>query len=162
MLFSKEKVVKIFLDFISIIRFKSFDTTSEDGRSKERYRLIALSSSTNIIVKATTSLLGLITVPLTVNYLGKELFGLWMVLSSLVAWMQLSDFGIANGLINALSEAYGKDDKAAASSYIVTALISLIVIAIVATSVLYGVYPEIYGYPPLFLFIMIIILVAVR
>ena len=125
------------MDFISIIRFKSFDTTSEDGRSKERYRLIALSSSTNIIVKATTSLLGLITVPLTVNYLGKELFGLWMVLSSLVAWMQLSDFGIANGLINALSEAYGKDDKAAASSYIVTALISLIVIAIVLVFPLY-------------------------
>lgn len=47
------------------------------------------------------------------------------------------------------------------SKRVINFLTSLIVIAIVATSVLYGVYPEIYGYPPLFLFIMIIILLSI-
>jgi len=114
----------------SVLRLTPFDTSTEDGRSKERYRLIALSSSSSLVTKLATSLIGLVTVPLTINYLGKELFGLWMVISSLVVWMQLADFGIINGLANALSEAHGRDDKIAACGYFTSALVATLVTSI--------------------------------
>jgi len=111
--------------FINIHRLKSFDTSSEAGRSQERYRLIALSSSSSFFSKIIISLTGLISVPLTINYLGKEQFGLWMVISSLVVWLQLTDLGIGNGLVNALAEANGRNDKELACSCFTTAFYSI-------------------------------------
>ena len=105
-----------------ILGFKSFDTSTEQGRSKERYRLIALSGIVGLAAKLVTAVLGLVSVPLTIHYLGKEQFGLWMVINSLVVWMQLADFGIGNGLINALAEANGRNDRKAACGYVSSAL----------------------------------------
>lgn len=115
---------------LQFLRFQPFDTSTVEGRSRERYRLIALTSSSNLISKFVISLIGLVSVPLTINYLGKEQFGLWMVVSSLVVWIQLADFGISNGLVNALSEANGKDDRDAAQAYIATALVAISAISI--------------------------------
>ena len=115
----------------NILRLKSFDTSSEKGRSYERYRLIALSGSLSIFSKIIISLVGLISLPLTIHYLGKEQFGLWMVVSSLVVWLQLTDFGISNGLVNAIAEANGRNDKPAACSYISTAFYSITGIALI-------------------------------
>lgn len=117
--------------YIEVIRLTPYDTSTEYGRSKERYRLIALSSLTSLFAKLITSLLGLITVPLTINYLGKEQFGLWMIVSSLIVWMQLADFGVSNGLTNAISEANGKDDKQSAQAYVSTSIAVLTAISIV-------------------------------
>lgn len=113
-----------------VLQLSPFDVSSEEGRSKERYRLIALSSASSLIVKLLTSLLGLVTVPLTILYLGKEQFGLWMVVSSLVVWLQLADFGIVNGLTNALAEAHGRDDTESACSYISTAFAATALVTI--------------------------------
>lgn len=111
--------------YIKLFRFKSFDTSSEIGRSHERYRLIALSGSSSLLSKFIIAFISLISVPLTINYLGKEAFGLWMVVSSLVVWLQLTDFGIGNGLVNALAEANGRNDKTAACSYFSTTFYSI-------------------------------------
>lgn len=93
-------------------------------RTTERYRRIAVSAFSNIVSKFVFSLVSLISVAITVNYLGKEQFGLWMVVSSLVVWLQIIDFGIGNGLTNALSEAYGNDDRTSATAYINTAIVT--------------------------------------
>lgn len=121
-------LIDLIKPYINLLRIKSFDTSSEVGRSYERYRLIALSGSSSLFSKILISLTGLISVPLTINYLGKEQFGLWMVISSLVVWLQLTDFGIGNGLVNALSEANGRNDKESACSYFTTAFYSITVI----------------------------------
>ncbi len=117
--------------YINLLRVKSYDTSSEVGRSYERYRLIALSSSSSLFSKLIISLTGLISIPLTINYLGKEQFGLWMVVSSLVVWLQLTDFGIGNGLVNALAEANGRNNKELAFSYFTTAFYSISGIAFI-------------------------------
>lgn len=124
-------IIERIRSYIRVVSFKSHDTSTELGRSRERYRLIALSSLTSLFAKIFTSLLGLITVPLTINYLGKEQFGLWMVVSSLIVWMQLADFGISNGLTNALAEAHGRDDKGVAQAYVSTAFFTTVGIALV-------------------------------
>jgi O-antigen/teichoic acid export membrane protein len=52
----------------------------------------------------------LITVPLTLKYLGNERFGLWMTISSVLAMATFADFGVGNGVLNAVAKAFGKDD----------------------------------------------------
>lgn len=50
-----------------------------------------------------------LSVPLTIGYLGTERYGVWITLGSLLAWLQLSDFGLGNGLTNAVTTAAGQD-----------------------------------------------------
>jgi O-antigen/teichoic acid export membrane protein len=56
-------------------------------------------------------LTSLVSVPLTYRYLGAERYGIWMVLVSIIAVMGVADLGIGNGIVNAISEASGKDDR---------------------------------------------------
>ena len=86
------------LKILSALRLKPYNTETAEGRSRERYRRIALTTVTSLIAKGATSLIALVTIPLTINYFGKEQYGLWMIVSSVVIWLQLSDFGINNGL----------------------------------------------------------------
>ncbi len=91
-----------------LLRLKPFDTSTEQGRSRERYRRAALTTFASVTAKAVTVLTALITVRLTVRYLGTERYGLWMTITSVVAMMAFADLGIGNGLLNCISEAHGK------------------------------------------------------
>lgn len=123
------------------VRLTPFDCSTLEGRSQERYRLIALSGGAAVLSRFATAFVGLATVPMLLNYLGKDLFGIWAIVSSLVVWMQLFDFGIGNGLSNALAEAVGRNDRQAANRYLssallVTAAISILGLPLLAVGVL--------------------------
>jgi len=81
---------------------------------QQRIRRAFLSTLASAAARGTVVLTSLLSVPLTLGYLGKERFGLWMVISSLVALLGLADLGVGNGLLNVLAKAYGKDDRDAA------------------------------------------------
>lgn len=70
----------------------------------------------------------LITVPLTIKYLGNERFGLWMTISSLLVMAGFADFGLGNGLLNVIANAHGKDDARGIQGAISSALVALSVI----------------------------------
>src|ERR1035438_2273421 len=93
-----------------LLRFTAFDTSSEAGRSKERYRRVALTTLTSVGARGIGTLMALVSVPLTLGYLGKERYGLWMTISSIVAMLSFADFGMGNGLLNAVAVANGKND----------------------------------------------------
>lgn len=79
-------------------------------------------------------LASLVTVPLTYRYLGAERYGLWMVLISIIGMMSFADLGIGNGLVNAVSEAYGRDDQKLAREYVTSAFVLMVGIALVLTA----------------------------
>jgi O-antigen/teichoic acid export membrane protein len=93
-----------------------------DRLSHERNRRILFSSIAGSIGKFCIALIGLVTIPMAVRYLGKDQYAIWMIVTSVVVWMQLADFGVGNGLTNALAEANGRDDFVAASGYLSTSL----------------------------------------
>ena len=72
----------------------------------------------------------LISVPLTLNYLGAERYGLWIAISSTIVMLSFADFGIGNGLLNMINEANGKDDRELARQYVSSAFFILAGIAI--------------------------------
>jgi len=91
------------------------DAISEPGQGSEnhrrrraqRARLTAVTAALARIVQVSTSL---VTIPLTIHYLGTEQFGIWVTISSLLAMATFADFGIGNGVLNIVAYADGQDD----------------------------------------------------
>jgi len=113
-----------------VARLSSFDTSTEGGRSQERYRRILLTTASGLALRGVGVVVGLITVPLVLGYLGKERYGLWTAVTTVVAWATLFDFGLANGLVNLVSRAHGREDPAEATRAFSTAIHALTVVAV--------------------------------
>ena len=120
------------------IRLRPFDVSSPEGRSSERYRRILLTTLTALATRAVTSVVGLVSVPLTLSYLGSVEYGFWSLLSTAVSWFSLIGLNIGRGLSNAIAEAHGKADKEAALSAFSTATLTFSLIAIIGLVVLFG------------------------
>jgi O-antigen/teichoic acid export membrane protein len=73
---------------------------------------------------------GFLSVPLTLGYLGAERYGVWTTLGSLLAWLQLADLGMGNGLTNAVTAAVGKDRPDLVRIHISSALCVLAAVAL--------------------------------
>jgi O-antigen/teichoic acid export membrane protein len=114
-------------------------TRSSADRGRERYRRAGLTASTSYIAKGLTILMSFASVPLTVQYLGAERYGVWLTISSLLLWVALTDFGLAGtALVNVLSAAVGNDDREAARHYSASAFWTLVAIALVIGVVFAG------------------------
>ena len=116
---------------LSLVTFKAFDPESEGGRSKERYRRAGLATLAAFGARGIQILTSLITVPLTLHYLGVERYGMWMTISATIAMFSFADLGIGNGLLNAISESHGRGDRDSAAKYVSSAFFTLIGIALV-------------------------------
>jgi O-antigen/teichoic acid export membrane protein len=84
------------------------------------------------VVKGLGVLISLLYVPITLNYLNPTRYGIWMTLTSIVAWMAVFDVGLGNGMRNKLAEALAVEDKSRARKYVSTtyAMLSLIIFVI--------------------------------
>jgi O-antigen/teichoic acid export membrane protein len=130
--------------FASGIRFSNHSTSTAEGRSKERYRRAVLTSLASGFSRAISIVTGLVSVPLTLHYLGTERYGLWMTLSAVIAALGFADLGISNGLTNGIAKAYGRDDRLLAKKYVSSAFFFLVAIALILGSVFAVAYPWIH------------------
>lgn len=117
----------------SLVRLRPFETDTPHGRSQERYRRIALTTISGFALHGIGMITGLVSVPLVLGYLGKEQFGLWSTITTVVAWAGLFNLGFANGLVNCLSRAHGRNDQASARRYLATSVFALLCIAAALT-----------------------------
>lgn len=90
---------------LATLRLTPFDVSTPEGRASERYRLAMLSSLANLASRGGSMLLMILSVSLTVPYLGASRFGAWAVFSSLVAMLSFLDLGVGNALINRVAHA---------------------------------------------------------
>ena len=110
-------------------RLKPFDLATPEGRAAERHRRVALTAAASALAKVVSVGTALISVPLTLHYLGVERFGVWMTISSLIAMLAFADFGIANGVLSAVAEAHGRNDRAALQRIVSSGFFMLTAIA---------------------------------
>lgn len=66
----------------------------------QRTRLAKLNVLIMLGVKGLSILLQFALLPLTISYVSSSIYGVWLSLSSIVAWMSFFDVGINNGLKN--------------------------------------------------------------
>lgn len=87
-----------------------------EGRSQEAVRNILLSLGT----KGISIIMSLLVVPLTISYVNPTQYGIWLTLSSIVAWISYFDLGLGNGFRNQFTKAQAKGDVKLAREYIST------------------------------------------
>lgn len=75
----------------------------------------------NFIIKGTSLVLTYIYVPLLLDYLGDEKYGLWATLLSILTWINLCDVGIGGGLRNILTAELSEGKKEDAKKSVSTA-----------------------------------------
>jgi O-antigen/teichoic acid export membrane protein len=79
----------------------------------------------SFLLKSLSIFLSFYVVRLTIGYLGNELYGIWIVLLSIISWLSLFDVGIGNGLRNKLTIALSNNEIESSRSYISTSYIIL-------------------------------------
>ena len=111
---------------VACLRAKPSDLSTEAGRARERHRRIAMTTLTSGIVKVITIATSIISVPLTIGYLGQERYGLWMTVTSAASLLAFADLGMGNGLLNAVSRANGANDRQDAKTNVSSAFFLLL------------------------------------
>lgn len=96
---------------------------------RERYRRAVSTATMNIVAQVIQLATGLISVPLALGYVGPERFGIWMTLSTALAFITFSDFGIGIGMQDSISRHAGKGDYKSArhAFYSAFAMVSTVV-----------------------------------
>lgn len=125
----------------SVVRLSPWDVMSPEGRARERLRRLILTVLAGVAAKVVALASMVISIPWTLHYLKSERYGLWMAISSVVAMMGFADFGVGNGLMNAIAEAYGEDDRDAARRYVTSGFIVLTGIALALLALFAASYP---------------------
>ena len=67
------------------VRWLESETSTAEGRAKERHRRAALTGAVAVLAKIVAVSTSLITIPATLLYLGTERFGLRMTISSILS-----------------------------------------------------------------------------
>lgn len=106
------------------LKFNSFFT---EGHS--RTILAKKNIVTSFLIKGCSIMIGLLLVPMTIDYVNPTQYGIWLTISSLVGWMSLFDVGMGNGLRNKLTEALAINEYHVAKKYVSTTYASLIIIS---------------------------------
>ncbi len=70
-----------------------------------------------------------VSVPLTIGYLGGERYGAWVTIASVITFLSITDFGLFASLTNALGKAQAKDAHALGQRLVSSALLMLSLIA---------------------------------
>ncbi|MCE1190091.1 MAG: hypothetical protein LWX56_13245 [Ignavibacteria bacterium] len=109
------------------------------GKGDDRTSIVKRNIFASFGLKGISIVVGFLNIPITINYLNQTRYGIWVTLSSIVAWFALFDVGLANGLRNKLAEALAKGDKELARKYVSTTYALLTIIALAGIVVFLGV-----------------------
>ena len=96
----------------------------------QRSSNVVMNTFASAIMKIITLLCSLIIVPITIDYLTPEYYGIWIAMTSILYWFVFFDVGLGNGMRNYLAEAISLGKKDLAKSYFSTAIILLSGIAL--------------------------------
>jgi O-antigen/teichoic acid export membrane protein len=84
-----------------------------------------LAASANAIARVSNLVVLLVSVPLTLTYLGDERFGFWMLIASLPVLLGFMDLGIGNGMLNEVANAKAAGDSRRLAEVISNGLVVL-------------------------------------
>lgn len=112
---------------------KFIDRYKQSGeRSKKSVVNIILSFG----AKGISIITQLLIVPMTINYVNPTQYGIWLTLSSIIAWIGFFDLGFGNGMRNKVAEAIAKGDVELAKRYVSTTYFAIgAIVAILFCSV---------------------------
>lgn len=86
----------------------------------------------SVFISGSSIAIGLVLLPLTINYLSPEKYGVWITLSSIIGWFSFFDIGLGNGLRNHFAQALAEGKTHLAKVYVSTtyAILSIIIFGV--------------------------------
>lgn len=103
---------------------------SYQSRADKRREKIIKTVKMGAYAKGISVLVSLVMVPLALNYLGAEQYGLWVAVSSFVAMLSFMDGGMGNAIVNMVSHSTGVHSSKSVKEVISSGFFSLLVIAL--------------------------------
>lgn len=100
--------------------FQKFFSQGHERSIKAKKNILGL-----LLLKGGSIAIGFFLVPLTINYINPTRYGIWLTLSSIVAWLSYFDIGFGHGLRNKFTEALAKGEDEEAKIYVSTTYFSL-------------------------------------
>ena len=125
-----------FSTLLHYLTFVPFDTQTVQGQQQERYRRAAWSVIADIVSKASGMAVMVMSVTLTLPYLGEERFGVWMTIASFAGMLTFLDLGIGNALTNHIAKAVTHDRHETLSSAISGGLGLMLLVGVVMALIL--------------------------
>jgi O-antigen/teichoic acid export membrane protein len=113
----------------------------EHRRSRDRRAMVSTVAA--VAARSIGLLASFVSIPIAIAYLGSERYGLLVALTSLTAMLIFADMGLGNGLLNAVSTAYGRGDRDGARIATSSAFAMLVGIAMILAATLIVVHPRI-------------------
>jgi O-antigen/teichoic acid export membrane protein len=101
------------------------------GIKSVRTKNIAKHIGWSLFYKIGSIIANFMLVPLTINYLDTENYGIWLTLTSFISWFSFFDIGLGNGLRNKFAEAKALGNYKDAQAFVSTAYFTIGVISIV-------------------------------
>ncbi|WP_452229279.1 lipopolysaccharide biosynthesis protein [Lacinutrix sp. MEBiC02404] len=83
------------------------------------------------IIKGFSMLVVFATLSISIKYLGKENYGIWIVISGLISWSNVFDLGFSKGLRNCLAEIKAKNNLDEGKYYVSTTYAFLFFLAFI-------------------------------
>jgi O-antigen/teichoic acid export membrane protein len=99
---------------------------NEEWHGRQRTRRLALGVLTALVSRGTGAIAPILLIPITLNYLGPQIYGLWMAVGALAGMTLWADLGLGNGLLTKLTPCVSSGDWAAARRYTSTAYAVLV------------------------------------
>ncbi len=81
--------------------------------------------STGMLAFGLNFILSFVALPVYLHFLGYERYGIWLVLTTVMSFAQLGNFGIGSAVAKYVAEYYSKNDVKSIRSYVTTAVYSL-------------------------------------
>ena len=90
-----------------------------------------------------STIVGLIKVPFGLEYFGQEIYGIWLVISSITSYLALSQFGIGPAIITLLSNNNNRENQKEIIFKSIKVIIFIVLLLILFLSFIYFFIPEI-------------------
>lgn len=124
------------ISFITHFNLRSFFTQGHERSVKTKKNILS-----SILIKCFSIVISFLLIPLALDYLNPINYGIWLTLTSVIGWFAFFDIGLGNGLRNKLAEAFAKNDKVLARTYISTSYIVLTAIIGIVYVAFYLIFP---------------------
>ena len=102
-----------------------FKIYNKAGIKSDRTKNIAKHIGWSMFYKIGSIIANFLLVPLTINYLDTENYGIWLTLSSFIGWFSFFDIGLGNGLRNKFAEAKALGNYKDAQAFVSTAYFTI-------------------------------------
>ncbi|MEQ3307521.1 oligosaccharide flippase family protein [Fusobacterium varium] len=102
--------------------------------SKIKNNKLRLNIVFNFLLKGFSIVINFLTIPLMLNYLNSEEYGLWILILSITNWIYTFDIGIGNGLKNKIAQYLNLKNYNEIKKYIITSYFFVVILSVIIFS----------------------------